>query len=71
MTDERWARVKALFAAAVERPADERESFLASETREDASLRLEVESLLAADAKVGFLDPLPMITESALEGRYR
>ncbi len=49
MTGDRWTRVKALFQEAVERPADERDAFLAAATAGDAALRREVESLLAAD----------------------
>ena len=49
MTDERWPRVKALFQAAVERPAEERDAFLAAATGDDAALRREVESLLTSD----------------------
>jgi serine/threonine protein kinase/WD40 repeat protein len=49
MSDERWARVKALFQAAVERPAAERQAFLAAATAGDDDLRRDVESLLAAD----------------------
>ena len=45
MTDERWLRVKALFQAAVERPLNERDAFLAAATGDDAALRREVESL--------------------------
>ena len=48
-TDDRWQRVKALFQQAVERPAAERDAFLASATGDDAALRREVESLLASD----------------------
>ena len=60
MIDERWRRVKALFQEAVERPAEERHAFLASATAEDAALRREVESLLAADTPdAGFLDREP------------
>ena len=67
MTDERWPRVKALFQDAVERPAEERDAFLASATADDVALRREVESLLAADSPVtGFLDHLPVASESAL-----
>ena len=67
MTDERWPRVKALFEAALERPADERDAFLAAETGDDAALRREVESLLASDASdAGFLDRLPVASESVL-----
>jgi eukaryotic-like serine/threonine-protein kinase len=42
--DERWPRVKALFQAAVERPTEERDAFLAAATGDDAALRREVES---------------------------
>ena len=67
MTDERWPRVKALFQAAVERPAEERDAFLAAATGDDAALRREVESLLASDASnVSFLDRLPVASESVL-----
>ena len=55
MTDERWPRVKALFQAAADRPAGERDAFLAAATGDDEALRREVESLLtwdAADASV-------------------
>ncbi|MGE5815242.1 MAG: protein kinase domain-containing protein [Acidobacteriota bacterium] len=50
MTDERWERVKAIFQAAVELPAAERDAFLTSEIGHDIELRREVESLLASDA---------------------
>ncbi len=60
MTDERWPRVKALFQAAVERPAGDRGAFLAAATEDDA-LRREVESLLTSDSSDGgFLDQLPV-----------
>jgi len=52
MTDDRWQRVKALFQATVERPAGERDAFLASAAADDDALRSEVESLLASDADV-------------------
>lgn len=67
MTDERWPRVKALFQDAVERPAEERDAFLASATAGDAALRREVESLLAAESPdASFLEHLPVATESVL-----
>jgi hypothetical protein len=67
MTNERWPRVKALFQAAVERPADERDAFLAAATGDDAALRREVESLLASDtADVSVLNRLPVASESVL-----
>jgi eukaryotic-like serine/threonine-protein kinase len=65
--DERWPRVKALFQAAVERPTEERDAFLAAATGDDAALRREVESLLASDtSSVSFLDRLPVASESVL-----
>jgi eukaryotic-like serine/threonine-protein kinase len=48
---DRWQRVRSLFEAAVERPPAERAAFLAAETADDDALRLEVESLLAADGR--------------------
>ena len=67
MSDDRWLRVKALFQAAVERPAEERDAFLAASTGDDAALRREVESLLASDASdASFLDRLPVATGSVL-----
>ena len=67
MTGERWTRVKALFQAAVERPAVEREAFLAAATGDDAALRREVESLLRSDTSdVNFLDRLPVASASVL-----
>ena len=47
--NERWPRVKALFEAAVERPAEERDAFLAAEAGDDYAVRRGVESLLASD----------------------
>jgi eukaryotic-like serine/threonine-protein kinase len=67
VTDERWQGVKALFQAAVERPIEERDAFLAAATAGDAALRVEVESLLVSDTlDVSFLDRLPMAIESVL-----
>ncbi len=67
MTDERWPRVKALFQAAVERPTEERDAFLAAATGEDEALRREVESLLTSDTSdVSFLDQLPVASELVL-----
>jgi serine/threonine-protein kinase len=65
VTNERWPRVKALFQAAVERPIEERDAFLAAATDDDA-LRREVESLLASDTSdTSFLDRLPVANASA------
>ena len=56
MAADRWERVFALFDAALARPEADRATFLSSECGDDAGLRQEVESLLAAhgDAQ-GFL----------------
>src|SRR5216684_2189060 len=65
--DDRWQRVKALFQAAVERPIEERDAFLAVATGDDDALRGDVESLLISDAVgAGFLDRLPVADEALL-----
>ena len=57
MKSERWRRLDALVAAALERPAGERGRFLERECAGDQSLRLEAESLLAVDEEAeGFLE---------------
>src|SRR6187402_2117262 len=64
MTGERWSRVKALFQAALERRAAERDAFLAAETGDDVALRREVESLLTSHTSgVSFLGHLPVASE--------
>ena len=47
MTAERWRRIEELYHAAQARPADERAAFLDEACAGDATLRQEVESLLA------------------------
>jgi serine/threonine protein kinase/tetratricopeptide (TPR) repeat protein len=47
---ERWQKIEELFQAAVERPREERNSFLAQACAGDKSLRREIEALLASDA---------------------
>src|SRR5687767_4517909 len=49
MTEERWAQVKALFEAALERPASDRAEFLRAAAGGDRLLHREVESLLRGD----------------------
>lgn len=53
MTPERWARVEALLAAALERPADERAAFLEQACGDDAELRTLLGELLAEDERGG------------------
>ena len=67
MSDERWQRVKGLFQAAMEQPAEKRDGFLTAATGDDDELRREVESLLIADAAgTGFLDRLPVASDALL-----
>ena len=69
MTGERWPRVKALFHAALEHPADQRGAFLAAEAGDDDHLRHDVESLLASDASdTSLLDRLPAAHAPVLAG---
>jgi len=60
---ERWARVDALFDAALDRPAEEREAWLAGECAGDDELRRKVLRLLALATGEGGLEP-----EGAMEG---
>ena len=56
MKPDRWQQVKELFQKALERDGDEREAFLAEVCADDTTLRVELESLLAAhEASDGFL----------------
>jgi serine/threonine protein kinase/tetratricopeptide (TPR) repeat protein len=69
MTPERWRDVKAVLHSALERAPNEREAFLAEACANDAALRREVNSLLAAaDADPGFLDqPHPAVANWSRE----
>jgi serine/threonine-protein kinase len=49
MEATRWRRIEALLDAAFDLPAEQQRAFLAAECGDDAALRAEVESLLAAD----------------------
>ena len=51
MTPERWQQIERLYHAALERPAAERPAFLDAACADDADLREEVDSLLAAAAR--------------------
>jgi tetratricopeptide (TPR) repeat protein/tRNA A-37 threonylcarbamoyl transferase component Bud32 len=76
---ERWARVKELFAAAVDLAPNERATLLNKECDGDDALRREVESLLDSDSQTdGFIeqpsfemprDLFPEPTEESLVGR--
>jgi eukaryotic-like serine/threonine-protein kinase len=58
MTPDRWQQVKSVFHRALELAPDQRSSFLDHFCTSDASLRQEVESLLASDQEAcsGFLE---------------
>jgi TolB-like protein/Tfp pilus assembly protein PilF len=61
MSDDQWPRVKALFHAALERPAEHRSAFLTDECRGDEPVRHAVERLLAAHAAAGsFIEASPV-----------
>jgi serine/threonine protein kinase len=63
-----WARIRALFHEALDRPPDEREAFLRRETSGDEDARREVESLLAAHPRAeGFLSTPPIAAGAAAE----
>ncbi len=53
MTPERWEQVGKLYQAALALPPDERTTFLDDACVEDAAMRREVESLLAAEGDAG------------------
>ena len=55
---DRWRRVEALFGAALERDASERDGFLDAACPDDPELRREVASLLAAHERPGVVDRL-------------
>ena len=60
MTSDRWERIFTLFDATLARPEAERAAFLSDQCDEDAHLRQEVESLLAAHGgSEGFLSGRP------------
>lgn len=57
MTPERWQRVKALLDSALQHPAEQRAAFLSAACAGDATLRKEVESLVASgDRAQDFLE---------------
>ncbi len=69
MTPERWGQVKRIVTAAFDRPAGERTTFVTEQCGPDAELRLEVESLLAAQAamEADFLETPPAPFMDALK----
>jgi hypothetical protein len=53
MTSERWKQIEAIFESALERAPQERAAFINQACGEDASLRQEIESLLAHQQPTG------------------
>ena len=67
MTAERWKQVKEIFASALERQAVERPTYLDVACAGDASLRQEVESLLASHQDAGaFIETPALSTDTTL-----
>ena len=65
MTAERWQQIEQLYHEALEREADRRAAFLDEACADDATLRREVEALLAAnDQAGGFLDEHALTVEA-------
>ena len=56
MDRERWQQIDAIFKSALERAPSERDAFLKEVCRSDATLRSEVESLIAHDHSGSFMD---------------
>ena len=65
MSKRRWQQIQELFEAAAERPLAERDAFLDQACGDDADLRGEVASLLAADAEDRSLLNLADVGEAA------
>jgi non-specific serine/threonine protein kinase/serine/threonine-protein kinase len=65
MSADRWQRVKDVFQNALERSAETRQSFLDQACAGDATLRGEVESLLASHAEAGSFLSRPALAETA------
>ena len=73
MTPERWRQVKEYLAAALRLPADERRAYIGRVCQGDASLREELESLLAAHdaAEGGRLESPAWSLSGQMVSRYR
>src|SRR5438270_5073 len=80
MTPERWARIKDVFAAVIDRPADTRSTVLTEMCNGDQELQSHVEQLLSQHDEMGdFLDGAtapfsggrPLNPGELLAGRYR
>src|SRR6478735_12782208 len=70
MTPERWQRVSHPSEAVLDRPAGEREQFLADACAGDGALRREVQSLLTEDDHHSPLDRPVWVPEDLLAADY-
>src|SRR5690349_3749068 len=61
MSPEQWRKIHELFDAALERPAGEREAFLAHACAGDEETRRRVEAMLAADAREDLMMDRPAL----------
>lgn len=68
MTPERWQRIKAVFAAALERSGEERSAFVAQTCAGDHALEVELKDLLAAHELPGGLLQSPTVPRSEETG---
>ncbi|MCP3964647.1 MAG: hypothetical protein GY719_43005 [bacterium] len=71
MDRERWRRIDAVFAAALELDPEERATFLTTVCGADEALRREVESLLAADESAGEFLETPVLLRGVLRPQAR
>src|SRR5579863_8072536 len=65
MDSERWKRVDSLLQAALDRPPEERDTFLRQATAGDEALEREVRSLLASQRQAGSFLETPAIEVAA------
>jgi eukaryotic-like serine/threonine-protein kinase len=71
MKSERWHQITEMFHAARERDPERRDAFLAEACREDATLRQEVEAMLAGHVNAGHFGDTPLFTWPASESGTR
>jgi len=57
LTAERWAQIKEIFQAALEKPISDHDAFLKEACRGDSALRQEVENLLASQGSLSLESP--------------
>jgi len=68
MPPQRWQQIEALLQSALERKPDQRAAFLAEACADDASLRIEVESLIACEESAANFIEAPVFKAVAASG---